>query len=60
MFNTYRDAIKIAEEAEKHILEAVSSSVMQVCFQLRLGRPIPIYPRPPPPSSSKHTTMTSN
>ncbi|KAM7521503.1 hypothetical protein LguiA_011405 [Lonicera macranthoides] len=53
-----RDAKKIAEEAEKHILEAVSSSVMQVCFQLRLGRPIPIYP--PPPSSSNHTTMTSN
>ncbi|KAK3041471.1 hypothetical protein RJ639_000448 [Escallonia herrerae] len=34
-----RDAMKIAEEAEKHILEAFSN-VIQVCIQLRLGHAI--------------------
>lgn len=39
-----RDAIKIAEEAEKLIIEA-APNIVHVCIQLRLGRPMPELPR---------------
>ncbi|KAJ8547446.1 hypothetical protein K7X08_011032 [Anisodus acutangulus] len=35
-----RDAIKVAEEAEKLIIEA-APNIVHVCIQLRLGRPMP-------------------
>lgn len=37
-----RDAMKVAEEAEKEIMKA-APNVFQVSVKLRLGRPIPEY-----------------